>query len=119
MKMEKIFVSSPSPSMKNKVGSSSGLSNHLSAMSLSIADMQDEGNLSSVFDSSLRISNSNNPLSKQRIREKTHADAISFEMSVNTLGTHAMGDMSYATFTEGNESDGAMSFGKVFEDPKD
>lgn len=119
MKMERIFVSSPSPSVKSKVENSGGLSNHLSAMSLSIADMQEEGNLSSVFDSSLRISNSNNMLSKQRIREKTNLDANPFEMSVNTLGTHAMGDMSYATFTEGNESDGAMSFGKVFEDTKD
>lgn len=126
IKMEKVFSKSPLPQQKGKVDN--GSSNQLSAMSISIADMQ-EGNLSSVFDSSLRISNDKSPTkspSKRRIKLKHHnLDASSMEMSMNTIGTNAGGDMSYSMLSSNipghdlNDSDGDMSFGKVFDDQKD
>jgi len=129
IKMDKVF-SSPQSSRKKYDANNS--STHLSAMSLSIGDMQDEGNLSSVFDSSLRISSATsgsggngggngNTATKEKLKDKSNKDSY-LEMSVNTLGTNTTGnDMSYATLGDNDlqTSDGNMSFGKVFEDPKD
>jgi len=109
MKMDKVFGKSPTPGQKSKADGSNASSNHLSAMSLSIADMQEEGNLSSVFDSSMMISRGNSP-TKGKLKDR---DSSSLELSMNAA------NMSYTTFVEGNESVGYMSFGKVFEDPKD
>jgi hypothetical protein len=118
IKMDNVFSKSPVPWSTNKVDN--GSSNHLSAMSFSIADMQEDENLSSVFDSSLRISIEGGR-SKRKSKEKSLIDANTLEMSLNTIGTNAAGDMSYATFNDvdGHDSDGDMSFGKVFEDRKD
>jgi len=134
LKMDKIFMGTSPQSAKKKYDAN-GSSAHLSAMSLSIGDMQEEGNLSSVFDSSLRISGDKhgaetglNPGSKEKLKDRStgHWDPNSLEMSVNTIGTGTgsemrmeVGGMSYATLGDHNlqESDGNMSFGKVFEDP--
>jgi hypothetical protein len=61
LKMEKIFeplspTAADHPEKKTYTGNHS--SAHISAMSLSMGDLNDEGNLSQVFDSSLRISTS-------------------------------------------------------------
>ncbi len=137
MKMEKVFGAS-SPASTKKKYDANGSSAHLSAMSLSIGDMHEEGNLSSVFDSSLRISGASgdksgseithHTTSKQKLKDRSSNgswDQNNLEMSVATIGTGSemrlseVGGMSYATFGEPNlqDSDGNMSFGKVFEDP--
>jgi hypothetical protein len=61
LKMDKIFeLTSPGEGeTKKKYGDGHGSSAHLSAMSLSMGDLNDEGNLSQVFDSSLKISGGN------------------------------------------------------------
>jgi hypothetical protein len=125
MKMDKVF-DGVSPQSTKKKYDGNGSSAHMSAMSLSIGDMQDEGNLSAVFDSSLRISQEKVTVPKEKLKDRPSNgswDPNSLEMSVNTIGTGAgmseAGAMSYATFGDPNlhESDGNMSFGKVFEDP--
>jgi len=141
MKMEKIFGAVSPASTKRKYDGN-GSSAHLSAMSLSIGDMNEEGNLSSVFDSSLRISGvstvagktgsemMHHQASKEKLKDKSingNWDQNNLEMSVATIGTGAgsemrisdSGVMSYATFGDPGlqDSDGNMSFGKVFEDP--
>jgi hypothetical protein len=134
MKMDKIFMGNSPQSTKKKYDGN-GSSAHMSAMSLSIGDMQEDGNLSLVFDSSLRISNdklsggeAGHRLSgtKEKLKDRSSTsswDPNSLEMSVNTIGTGAgmseAGAMSYATFGDPSlhESDGNMSFGKVFENP--
>lgn len=134
MKMEKVFGAASPSSTKKKVDGNNS-SAHLSAMSLSIGDMNEEGNLSSVFDSSLRISgadksgNDNAHPAKEKLKDRSGNGnwENNLEMSVNTLGTGTgsemrlseAGNMSYATLNDPNlqESDGNMSFGKVFDDP--
>lgn len=61
LKMDKIFEpNSPGEGdTKKKYGDTHGSSAHLSAMSLSMGDLNDDGNLSQVFDSSLKISGGN------------------------------------------------------------
>jgi hypothetical protein len=58
LKMEKLFdpVSPANGETKKKYGEGNSSSDHLSAMSLSMGDLNDEGNLSHVFDSSLKLS---------------------------------------------------------------
>jgi hypothetical protein len=143
LKMEKIF----SGGAKVKYDDN-GSSTHMSAMSLSIGDMADDGNLSSVFDSSLRISGEgkNNSKLKRSAQETSssvlttsHWDAAShtMDMSVNTFGAgHSINEFgaghstnefgigpvneeaSFATYqNKMNESEGNMSFSRVFEDP--
>lgn len=58
LKMDKVFeAASPSGGeTKKKYSDGIGSSDHLSAMSLSMGDLNDEGNLSQVFDTSLKIS---------------------------------------------------------------
>ena len=139
MKMEKVFGAT-SPSSTKRKYDANGSSAHLSAMSLSIGDMNEEGNLSSVFDSSLRISGvsadksgsdmMHHPAAKEKLKDKSingNWEQNNLEMSVATIGTGAgsemrmsdTGVMSYATFGDPGlqDSDGNMSFGKVFEDP--
>ena len=144
LKMEKIFQddgSSLTPiSVKKKVDGN-GSSAHLSAMSLSIGDMADEGNLSSVFDSSLRISvnedksQQSQPSHHQRLaKRKTDTsvassstwDGNTFDMSVNTMGekfaeqatNFEPANMSFATFGDKmHESESDISYGRVFGDP--
>ena len=60
LKMEGVF-DSPAGAAKKKVGEAHGSSAHLSAMSLSMGDLNDESNLSQVFDSSLKISVTKSP----------------------------------------------------------
>ena len=130
IKMEKLFGAASPSSAKRKVDGN-GSSAHLSAMSLSIGDMNEEGNLSSVFDSSLRISGAekSHP-AREKLKDRSSNgtwDQNNLEMSVNTIGTGTgsemrmseAGNMSYATFGDPNlhDSDGNMSLRKVFEDP--
>ena len=124
LKSDEVFSLALSPDNKGKKkfdgGSSAG---HLSAMSLSIGDMNVDGNLSSVFDTSLKISN---PKEKKgsgtgkdsKDRSSSNWEGERFDMSVATIGgasrlSEDAGNMSYATFSE----QGQMSFSKVFEDP--
>lgn len=119
IKIDKIFSNSPASTKKKYDGNGS----HISAMSLSLGDMQEEGNLSAVFDSSLRISTSSKHttdvvVSKEKLKDRssnTSWDPNSLEMSVG----NSMGNMSYATLGESNmqQSEGNMSFSKVFEEP--
>eukprot|EP00339_Tiarina_fusa_P005057 CAMPEP_0117015240 /NCGR_PEP_ID=MMETSP0472-20121206/12212_1 /TAXON_ID=693140 ORGANISM="Tiarina fusus, Strain LIS" /NCGR_SAMPLE_ID=MMETSP0472 /ASSEMBLY_ACC=CAM_ASM_000603 /LENGTH=488 /DNA_ID=CAMNT_0004718995 /DNA_START=26 /DNA_END=1492 /DNA_ORIENTATION=+ len=129
LKSDEVFsaaLSPPTGSKKKYDGG--GSSAHLSAMSLSLGDMNDEGNLSSVFDSSLRISQASEkeiPTMKKEVKDKSSTtwEADRFDMSVATIGGASRfsetGNMSYATFSEPKlgESEGQMSFSKVFEDP--
>jgi hypothetical protein len=144
LKMEKIF----SGGAKVKYDDN-GSSTHMSAMSLSIGDMADEGNLSSVFDSSLRISGEGKNNSKlKRLPQETSSSVLTtsqwdaasqtMDMSVNTFGAgHSINEFgaghstnefgigqsvneeaSFATYqNKMNESEGNMSFSRVFEDP--
>jgi hypothetical protein len=61
LKMDKIFepASPAGDETKKKYGEGHGSSAHLSAMSLSMGDLNDEGNFSHVFDSSLKLSGGN------------------------------------------------------------
>lgn len=125
LKMEKVF-SATSPgaeSVKKKVD---GNASNLSAMSLSLGDMNYEGNLSSVFDNSLRISgvsvkSAKEPtgVTRKSKQERTSNASDNCDMSVATLGISEHGNMSYATFGDPKlqESEGNMSFSRVFEDP--
>lgn len=137
IKMDKLFGAAASPQSTKRKVDGNGSSAHLSAMSLSIGDMNEEGNLSSVFDSSLRISGADKSggdlhhPAREKLKERSGNgnawDSNNLEMSVNTIGTgngsemrlSEAANMSYATFGDPNlhESDGNMSFGKVFEDP--
>lgn len=126
LKMEKVFNAN-SPTSTKKKHDGNGSSAHLSAMSLSIGDMNEEGNFSSVFDSSLRISTSSEKAEAQALKEKlkdrssnTSWNPDNLDMSVGTIGRMSdTGNMSYATLGDSklHESDGNMSFSKVFEDP--
>ena len=107
---------------KKKYDGGGSAADHMSAMSLSIGDMNEEGNLSSVFDTSLRISHPSDketPSLKKKVKDKSSSnwEGERFDMSVATIGGASRfseaGNMSYATFSE----DGQMSFSKVFEDP--
>ena len=136
LKMEKIFAAdgtlvSPTPSRMKFDGN--GSSAHMSAMSLSIGDMGVDDNLSSVFDSSLRISDKEKNTSKaKRSSQETTVSSIgassnwdvghTMDMSVNTFGAGGISENgeqpSYATFENKMlESEGNMSFSKVFDDP--
>lgn len=120
---------------------SSAHNNMMSVMSLSTGDMGLDNNLSSVFDSSLRISGAESaggdmlsPMPKKRSAAKqpdTSSTATSwevsnpFDMSVNTIGDKfaedkfaEAGNMSVATFGDPklHESENNMSFSHVFED---
>eukprot|EP00934_Nitzschia_sp_Nitz4_P009059 Nitzschia sp. Nitz4//scaffold1_size375055//193015//194731//NITZ4_000277-RA/size375055-processed-gene-0.440-mRNA-1//-1//CDS//3329541048//9049//frame0 len=123
LKMEKVFTGA-SPASTKKKYDGNGSSAHLSAMSLSIGDMNEEGNLSSVFDSSLRISTAADKHdaapTKEKLKDRNTSwnQGENMDMSVATLGTG--GNMSYATFNDKlqEESYGNLSFSKVFEDPE-
>ena len=136
LKMEKVFSAdgtlvSPTPSKMKFDGN--GSSAHMSAMSLSIGDMGVDDNLSSVFDSSLRISDKEKNTSKsKRSSQETTGSSIggtssnwdvghNMDMSVNTFGVGGIsenGEISHATFENKMlESEGNMSFSKVFDDP--
>lgn len=73
LKMEKVFEStSPAGTgPKKKYDSGNGSSAHLSAMSLSVGDLNDEGNLSQVFGSSVRISGGVGVNSKEPIHSNS------------------------------------------------
>jgi len=90
LKMEKVF-DSPGGTTKKKYGDGQGSSAHLSAMSLSMGDLNDESNLSQVFDTSLKIStgasqkqnmntsnnnNNNNNNSKQKAAGRTSLSPV-------------------------------------------
>jgi hypothetical protein len=62
LKMEGVFDSPAGATSKKKVNEAHGSSAHLSAMSLSMGDLNDESNLSQVFDSSLKISVTKSPM---------------------------------------------------------
>lgn len=108
LKLDRLFPS-PGSVMKKKVDNN-GSSGGLSAMSLSLADMHDEGNLSAVFDTSVRISDAGGHGDKNVKRQKK----AEFDMSIATLGE--TGNMSVNTLSM-HESDGNVSFGNVFEHP--
>ena len=119
LKMEKIFGISPGAgSVKKKYD---GNSSNISAMSMSLGDMQFEGNLSSVFDSSLRISPAvQKPPVMAKDKQKPDKPPFggeNFDMSVATLGL-SEANMSFATLGDPklHESEGNMSFSRVFED---
>ena len=136
LKMEKVFEPiAPEASSEKKSTKYGGnhSSAHLSAMSLSMGDLNDEGNLSQVFDSSLRISTStsigNNKDStvhqsnkssrsghlmgtsktgRSRGDDTTRSDRTAFsgggfDMSVATIGMSDAGNMSFATFGDDQE----------------
>lgn len=120
IKIDKIFSNSPASTKKKYDGNGS----HMSAMSLSIGDMQEEGNLSAVFDSSLRISTSTKNssdmpgvhVSKEKLKDRSSNnswDPSTLEMSVGNMSYATMGDNSNFQTSESN-----MSFTKVFEDPE-
>jgi hypothetical protein len=128
LRMDKIFsATSPGAGSTKKKYDGNGSSAHLSAMSLSLGDMNDDGNLSSVFDSSLRISTSSEkelPVTKAKVKEERSSsnwEGEQLEMSVATFGGRSSeaGNMSFATFGDPkmHESEGNMSFTRVFEDP--
>eukprot|EP00980_Cylindrotheca_fusiformis_P012714 scaffold3108_cov152-Cylindrotheca_fusiformis.AAC.5 len=105
LKLDKLFAS---PASSKKKVDPNGSSGGLSAMSLSLADMHDDGNLSAVFDSTVRINDdglNDKPVKKDKRSE--------FDMSIATLGEP--GNMSVNTLSM-HESDGE-SFGNPFEDP--
>jgi hypothetical protein len=81
LKMDKIFepTSPGGDDTKKKYGDGgNGSSAHLSAMSLSMGDLNDDGNLSQVFDSSLKISgNSKNPNVGLRGKSSTVSSSFS------------------------------------------
>ena len=106
LKLDKIFGS---PGSSKKKFDANGSSGALSAMSLSLADMTDEGNLSAVFDSSVKIVADDKDIPvKEKIKEE-------FDMSVATLGE--TGHMSFNTVEKmHDESEGNMSFSNVFEE---
>lgn len=108
LKMERIFAS-PESVQKKKVdlnGSTGGLS----VMSMSIADMQDEGNLSAVFDGSVSLKDHSSKLREGSKRGKRSE----FDMSIATLGE--TGNMSVNTLSM-HESDANVStFGNVFDE---
>ena len=157
IKMEKVFepiapeAGSEKKSTSSKYGGNHS-SAHLSAMSLSMGDLNDEGDLSQVFDSSLRIStttssmgNSNKDTTVHQSNkssrsshlmgasktgrsggedtarsDRTALDGGGFDMSVATIGMSDAGNMSFATFGDGQEGqdhpDGNMSFSKMFDE---
>lgn len=150
LRMDKVFPGqSPLSSHAKKPASSvngelTNSSAHLSAMSLSIGDMHDDSNLSSVFDSSLRISvasgkDAQKGPEKMPLKDKSSGNVDTgsgadsgFDMSMATIGTGGTigtlgtgagkfsetGNMSVATFGDpklgGSSSN--MSFSKVFEE---
>jgi hypothetical protein len=132
LRMDKIFTGN-SPTYTKRKYDGNGSSAHLSAMSLSLGDMNEEGNLSSVFDSSLRISTASADKGyaskdklKDSIRSSGNWSGPNLDMSVATMATGATdqrysetGNMSFATLGDPKlqESEGNMSFSKVFEDP--
>ena len=100
LKLEKIFNSDGTEvanAQPKKKQDGNGSSNHFSAMSLSIGDMQDEANLSSVFDSSLRIGDKS-PMrqSKDKTQMKRKPD-LSIASSSNWESGRDPFDMSVAT----------------------
>jgi hypothetical protein len=132
LKFEKVFnsdgteVANAQPKKKDGNGSS----NHFSAMSLSIGDMLDEDNLSSVFDSSLRMGDKS-PMrqskDKVHMKRKTDLSVASssnwegrdpFDMSVATIGDNfsEKNNMSFATVGDkAHDEDNNVSFSQVFE----
>ena len=97
LKLDKIFGSPGSAKKKFDANESTGA---LSAMSMSLADMSDDGNLSAVFNNSVKIVEDDLKVALK--------DAPANNMSVATLG-----DTDHMSF---NESSGNMSFSNVFED---
>jgi hypothetical protein len=108
LKLDKLFQSPAS--VKKKAADPNGSSGGFSAMSLSLADMQDEGNLSAVFDNSVRISGDAGGHGDKNVKRDKRSE---FDMSIATLGE--TGNMSVNTLSM-HESDGNVSFGNVFED---
>lgn len=105
LKLDKLFVSPAS--VKKKVDPN-GSSGGLSAMSLSLADMHDDGNLSAVFDSTVRINDEG--VDTEVVKKERKSE---FDMSLATLGDQ--GNMSVNTLSM-HGSEGYESFGNVFED---
>jgi len=107
LKMDRIF-GSPASVNKKKVdlnGSTGGLS----VMSMSIADIQDDSNLSAVFDSSVKLSDNSSKVDSKTSKNKKSE----FDMSIATLGE--AGNMSVNTLSM-HESDANLStFGNMFD----
>jgi hypothetical protein len=133
LKFEKIFNSDGTEvanAQPKKKYDGNGSSNHFSAMSLSIGDMQDEDNLSSVFDSSMRIGDKS-PMrqskDKMQMKKKTDLSIASssnweckdpFDMSVATIGDNfsEKNNMSFATVGDkAHDDESNVSFSQVFE----
>ncbi|CAJ1959413.1 unnamed protein product [Cylindrotheca closterium] len=110
LKMERIFASPAS--VQKKKADLNGSAGGLSVMSMSIADMQDDGNLSAVFDSSVSLRDHSRKLDNGSSRRGKRS--TEFDMSIATLGE--AGNMSVNTLSM-HESDANVSaFGNVFED---
>lgn len=147
LKMEKVFEPTFPEGDRGKKSTNyddNHSSAHISAMSLSMGDLNDDGNLSHVFDSSLRISTSvGTPSNSKDVTvhqsnksrfgmgaskagksgedttrsDRTSLDGHGFDMSVATIGMSDAGNMSFATFGEEQDRpDNNDSFSKMFDE---
>lgn len=108
LKMERIFASPASVKKKVDMNGSTG---GLSVMSMSIADIQDDSNLSAVFDSSVTLKDHNSKVEKPSKNKRSE-----FDMSIATLGETETGNMSVNTLSLHESDVNASSFGNVFDD---
>lgn len=129
LELEKVFTMEPSKPKPSKNGTIDDLSNQLSNMSFSVGDIaaiQDEGNLSSLFDDSMKLpkersSSSGESAANNRASAGSAGSRSKSQMPMN-MSSLGVADMSMSTF--GGDSMGNLqsmnmsttSFTHVFEE---